>query len=68
MVRFGGELAGGAVSGALPGIWRVVGAVRVGVLEFIEDICDVSGHKDVAGLVFVVQLQGEDKVELNAPA
>ena len=34
------------------------------MLYFIEEVCDVSGHGEVAGLGFVVLIQGESEVEL----
>ena len=34
-----------------------------GVLEFLEDVCNISGHGDVAGSGLVVPLQGEAEVD-----
>ena len=67
MVWFGGELDGVAVSGALPGIQRVLGSVISGVLKFLEDVCDVSGNGDVACSGLVVSFQVEAEVELVTP-
>ena len=37
------------------------------MLEFLEDVCDISRHGDVAGLGLVVPLRGESEVYLAAP-
>ena len=42
----------------------MLGSVSGGVLAFLEDVCDVSGHGDDAGLGLVVPLQGEAEVDL----
>ena len=34
------------------------------MLRFLEDVCDISGHRDVAGSGLVVPLQGEAEVDL----
>ena len=37
------------------------------VIEFIEDVCNVSGHGEVVGLGLAVPLQVEAEVELSIP-
>ena len=45
----------------------MLGAASTGMLEFIEEICDISWHGDIAGSYLVVPLQGEAEVDLYFP-
>ena len=41
MVLFGVELDGGAISGDMTGIKRMMGVASGGMLNILEDVCDV---------------------------
>jgi hypothetical protein len=57
--RFRGELWGLAIDWLDPGVWRVLWAVGLWVVEVVEGSGNVAWHGDIAGASTVVPTDGE---------
>jgi hypothetical protein len=63
-----GELDGDAIAGRDPGVGRVLGTGRKGVLEAFEGLLHIAGHGAVTGARVVIPVKAEAKVESAVPA